>query len=69
MTLGERHYYKLVAYANYTRSPALNQAVRADAALRFSNLSAAADFASDSSEHVINFINEVAAARYVTRFD
>ena len=61
--------YFAAAYTNYTRSPALNRAVRADAALRFLNLSATLDFATGLAQHAVSFINEVAAARYVTRFD
>jgi hypothetical protein len=61
--------YFVAAYTNYTRSPALNQAVHADAALRFTSFSEVPDFAVNLTQHVVSFINEVAAARYVTRFD
>jgi hypothetical protein len=61
--------YFITAYTNYTQSPALNQAVRADAALRFTGFSEGSDFATRLAQYAVNFINEVAAARYVTRFD
>jgi hypothetical protein len=56
------------AYANYGRSTSLSQAMQTDAALRFAGLASTASFAVDLARHAVGFINDVSAARYVTRF-
>jgi hypothetical protein len=56
------------AYTNYTRSPALNQSIRSDAALRFTGLKSSHDFSSDLAQHTASFIADVADARYAVRF-
>lgn len=56
------------AYASYGRSVPLSQAMHTDAALRFTGLGSTASFAVDLARHTVGFINNVSAARYVTRF-
>jgi hypothetical protein len=56
------------AYTNYTRSPALNQSIRSDAALRFIGLKSSSDFSNDLAQHTASFIADVADARYAVRF-
>lgn len=56
-----------VAYATYLQAPALQRAVREDAALRFTGLGEA-DFAPALANRAVRFIDAVAAARYVQRF-
>ena len=56
------------AYASYGRSAPLRQAMHTDAALRFTGLASTASFAVDLARHTVGFINNVSAARYVTRF-
>lgn len=56
------------AYSTYLRSPALQKAVREDAALRFAGLSADQTFAASLASRAVRFIDDVAAARYVQRF-
>jgi len=55
------------AYATYLQAPALQRAVREDAALRFAGLSDA-NFAPALASRAVRFIDAVAAARYVQRF-
>jgi hypothetical protein len=55
------------AYATYLQAPALQRAVREDAALRFTGLGEA-DFAPALANRAVRFIDAVAAARYVQRF-
>jgi hypothetical protein len=61
--------YFVAAYTTYTHSQPLNQAMQADAALRFTDLPEVPDFATRLAQHAVSFINKVAAARYVTLFD
>lgn len=56
------------AYANYLAAPVLNQAIRADAALRFTGLQNTADFPGQLAQHTANFIADIATSRYATRF-
>ena len=56
------------AYSTYHQSPALQKAVREDAALRFAGLSTDHTFAAMLASRAVRFIDEVAAARYVKRF-
>ncbi len=56
------------AYATYLRAPALQRAVREDAALRFTGLGEEASFAPALANRAVRFIDAVAAARYVQRF-
>ncbi|MGI4823659.1 MAG: HNH endonuclease domain-containing protein [Janthinobacterium lividum] len=56
------------AYASYGQSASLSQAMHTDAALRFTGLASTASFADDLARHTVGFINNVSAARYVTRF-
>ena len=56
------------AYSTYHRSPALQKAVREDAALRFSGLRTDHTFAAMLANRAVRFIDDVAAARYVQRF-
>lgn len=56
------------AYSTYNQSPALQKAVREDAALRFAGLSTDHTFAAMLASCAVRFINDVAAARYVQRF-
>ena len=56
------------AYTTYLRSPALQKAVREDAALRFAGLSTDQAFATTLARRAVRFIDDVAAARYVQRF-
>ncbi|MET4073642.1 HNH endonuclease domain-containing protein [Hymenobacter sp. UYCo722] len=56
------------AYSTYHQSPALQKAVREDAALRFSGLSTDHTFAAMLASRAVRFIDDVAAARYVQRF-
>jgi hypothetical protein len=56
------------AYANYLAAPVLNQAIRADAALRFTGLQNTMDFPSQLAQHTASFIADIAASRYATRF-
>jgi hypothetical protein len=55
------------AYATYWQAPALQRAVREDAALRFAGLEAI-DFPANLASRAVRFIDAVAAARYVQRF-
>ncbi len=55
------------AYATYLRAPTLQQAVREDAALRFTGLGEE-EFAPNLASRAVRFIDAVAAARYVQRF-
>lgn len=56
------------AYATYHHSAALQKVVREDAGLRFANLPTDHRFASDLASRAVQFIDEVAAARYIQRF-
>jgi hypothetical protein len=56
------------AYANYLGSPVLNQAIRADTALRFTDIQNTADFPGQLAHHTVSFIADIAASRYATRF-
>lgn len=56
------------AYTGYGRSPQLDIAVQEDAALRFTAVRNRADFASALAHLAVEFIDGVAAARYVMRF-
>jgi hypothetical protein len=56
------------AYTTYHQSPALQKAVREDAALRFAGLSTDHTFAAMLASRAVRFIDDVAAARYVQRF-
>ena len=56
------------AYSTYHQSPALQKAVREDAALRFAGLSTDHTFAAILASRAVRFIDDVAAARYVQRF-
>jgi hypothetical protein len=56
------------AYASYGRSASLSQAMHTDAALRFTGLASSPSFAIDLAHHTVSFLNNVSAARYVTRF-
>ncbi|MBC8083915.1 MAG: hypothetical protein H7Z21_11950, partial [Hymenobacter sp.] len=56
------------AYSTYHQSPALQKAVREDAALRFAGLSTDHTFAATLASRAVRFIDDVAAARYVQRF-
>ena len=56
------------AYSTYHQSPALQKAVREDAALRFAGLSTDHTFAAMLASRAVHFIDDVAAARYVQRF-
>jgi hypothetical protein len=55
-------------YANYLGSPVLNQAIRADTALRFTGIQNTADFPGQLAHHTVSFIADIAASRYATRF-
>ncbi|MBJ6146138.1 HNH endonuclease domain-containing protein [Hymenobacter sp. BT559] len=56
------------AYANYLAAPVLNQAIRADAALRFTGLQNTMDFPGQLAQHTASFITDIATSRYATRF-
>lgn len=56
------------AYTNYQHSPALHQAVREDAKLRFTEVQLNHTFATTLAKCAVRFIDEVAGARYVQRF-
>ena len=56
------------AYANYELSPDLKQAVREDANLRFSSLPVDSAFSIVLADYAVKFIEQVAAARNVSRF-
>ena len=56
------------AYRTYHQSPALQKAVREDAALRFAGLRTDHTFATMLASRAVRFIDDVAAARYVQRF-
>ncbi|UOQ83270.1 HNH endonuclease domain-containing protein [Hymenobacter sp. 5414T-23] len=56
------------AYSTYHLSPALQKAVREDAALRFAGLSTDHTFSATLASRAVRFIDDVAAARYVQRF-
>jgi hypothetical protein len=56
------------SYSTYHQSPALQKAVREDAALRFAGLSTDHTFAVVLASRAVRFIDDVAAARYVQRF-
>lgn len=56
------------AYANYTQLPSLNQALRAEAGLRFTSLGSPSDLPAQLAYHTASFIKDVAEARFVTRF-
>ena len=56
------------AYGTYQHSPALQKAMREDAALRFAGLSTDHTFAAMLANRAVHFIDDVAAARYVQRF-
>ena len=56
------------AYSTYYRSPALQKAVREDAALRSAGLRTDHTFAAMLASRAVRFIDDVAAARYVQRF-
>jgi hypothetical protein len=56
------------AYKIYQHSPALHQAVREDAKLRFSEVHLDHTFAVTLAKCTVRFIDEVAGARYVQRF-
>ena len=56
------------AYTTYSQSPALQKAVREDAALRFVSLRNDYTFAATLANRAVRFIDDVAAARYVQRF-
>lgn len=56
------------AYHAYGHSTKLQQAVREDAALRFTNLPTGTDFASSLAQRALSFIDSVATARFATRF-
>jgi hypothetical protein len=55
------------AYATYLQVPALQRAVREDAALRFAGLGEVG-FAAALASRAVRFIDAVAVARYVRRF-
>ncbi|MFD1874343.1 HNH endonuclease domain-containing protein [Hymenobacter bucti] len=55
------------AYGTYLKAPALQRAVREDAALRFAGLGEV-DFAAELANRTVRFIDAVAVARYVRRF-
>jgi hypothetical protein len=55
------------AYATYWQAPALQRAVQEDAALRFARLGNA-NFPAALASRAVQFIDAVAAARYVQRF-
>jgi hypothetical protein len=55
------------AYATYWQAPALQRAVQEDAALRFAGLGNA-NFPAALASRAVQFIDAVAAARYVQRF-
>ena len=56
------------AYSTYHHSPALQKAVREDAALRFAGLNTDHTFAAMLASRAVRFIDDVAVARYVQRF-
>ncbi|GAB2466607.1 hypothetical protein GCM10011375_32640 [Hymenobacter qilianensis] len=56
------------AYTNYLRSPGLQRVIREDAALRFPGLPPAAGFALQLARRATQFIEDVAAARFISRF-
>ncbi|MGI4872854.1 MAG: HNH endonuclease domain-containing protein [Janthinobacterium lividum] len=60
--------YFAAAYTTYTTSPALNQSIRADAALRFAGLKNSPSFPAELAHHAAGFIADVADARYAVRF-
>ncbi|GAB3858043.1 hypothetical protein GCM10028822_32710 [Hymenobacter terrigena] len=57
------------AYEQYAHSPALHRAIHEDATLRFAGINAAkGNFAASLAQHATQFIDEVATARFITRF-
>ena len=56
------------AYANYLRSTTLHRAIREDAGLRFAGLPLHAGFASQLARRAVQFIEDVAGARWGHRF-
>ncbi|MCB2380361.1 hypothetical protein LGH70_22405 [Hymenobacter sp. BT635] len=56
------------AYRTYAHSASLAAAVKEDASLRFSGIWSQPDFAAALAHQAVDFIDGVAAARYVTRF-
>lgn len=56
------------AYANYLRSTTLHRAIREDAGLRFAGLPLHAGFASQLAHRAVQFIEDVAGARWGHRF-
>jgi hypothetical protein len=56
------------AYGTYLQAPALQRAVREDAALRFAGVGEEVNFAATLANCAVRFIDAVAAARYVQRF-
>jgi hypothetical protein len=56
------------AYRGYAHSPLLAAAIQEDASLRFRAVRSQFNFAAALAHQAVEFINGVAAARYVTRF-
>jgi hypothetical protein len=55
-------------YEKYQQLPTLQRAVREDASLRFTGLPATGDFSRHLAYYTVRFIEDVAQARFVTRF-
>jgi hypothetical protein len=57
------------AYEQYAHSPALHRAIQEDTTLRFAGINAAkGNFAASLAQQVTKFIDDVATARFITRF-
>ena len=55
-------------YQKYEQLPSLRRAMREDAGLRFAGLPTTNEFAYQLAHHTVRFIEDVAQARFVTRF-